>query len=79
MRFIFFFHDTQISTILQNKIRFMLNVTLVHLQKIPEVLLLFDFTLQREKKYINGNFIILNVTIEDKRLTSVNLYMSNKD
>lgn len=57
----------------------MLNVTLVHLQQIQEVLLLFDFTLQREKKNIYGNFIILNVTIEDKRLTSVNLYMSNKD
>lgn len=57
----------------------MLNVTLVHLQQIQEVLLLFAFTLHREKTFINGNFIILNVTIEDKRLTSVNLYMSNKD
>ena len=57
----------------------MLNVTLVHLQQIQEVLLLFAFTLHREKTFINGNFIILNVTIEDKRLTSVNLYMSNKN
>ena len=39
----------------------------------------FDFTLHREKKDINGNFIILDVTIEDKRLTLVNLYGPNRD
>ena len=39
----------------------------------------FDFTLHREKKDINGNFIILDVTIEDKRLTVVNLYGPNRD
>ena len=61
----------------------MTNATLVHLQQMQEVqlfmILIHDFTLQREKKDINGNFIILDVTIEDKRSTLVNLYGLNRD
>ena len=39
----------------------------------------FDFTLLKEKKDFTGNFIILDDTIEDKRLTLVNLYRPNRD
>ena len=38
-----------------------------------------DFVLHTEEKDNNGNFIILDVTLAEKRLTIINVYGPNKD